>query len=121
MIYKNTKEDRDRIVESINILQAEGYSRKDYPNQKIILEKVALKGKICKKVDIIEFIFIEHLKEIYRMDSQDIIGLNNLKSLLFGFSSPAIECENALKAGLISKRDIEIYKSNFTSEEWLNV
>ena len=117
--YKNTRSDRDKIIESINRLKSAGYERKDDKNLKVSLSLDVLSGKISKKTEIVEYIFYKDIGEIHEVTSYTIHNLAKLKKILFGFTSPFIEAKNAVRAGLIDKNDLAILKSQFEPKAWV--
>jgi hypothetical protein len=117
-VYKNDRIGRDKVIGNIEVLEKDGYTRRDYQGSKVVLEKTVIKGMKSIKKDIVEFIFVRAKGEIHEVRSSKCTGLETIKEMLYGFTSPYIEAGNAIKAGLIDVADMNILKEQFTNSEW---
>ncbi|WP_124118520.1 hypothetical protein [Paenibacillus xylanexedens] len=118
-IYKNDRLGRDRILDEIGSLVEQGYARQDYLGSSVVLEKAILKGKRCTHNKVVRYVFHAGKQEIYRQEEERFDGIKDVRDLLYGWSSPIVECHNALRAGLLDENDVSIYKMQYTDRSWI--
>ncbi len=117
--YQNTRNGRNQILDEIGSLVSQGYTRHDYLNNAVVLEKVVLKGRRCTHKKVVRFVFNASKQEIRKETGERFDGVKDVRDLLYGWSSPKIECHNALKAGLLDENDVSILKMQYTDRNWI--
>lgn len=114
MIYPNTREGRDRIIDEINSLTKQGYKRKDVANKCVVLQKqLGTKGKVCNETEVVSYVFVPDNAKIIKRVMNKSIGIERAKSMLFGWNSPKIEVANGVKAGMFNDGDLRILKQHY--------
>jgi hypothetical protein len=108
MIYPNNRESRDRIINLIERLQAQGYVREDKRNQSVVMKKVVRRGKVLSESKIVRFVFKPEDVAIEMVEESAFNDLDRVKKILFGWSSIEVEASNAVKAGIFNEIDKDI-------------
>lgn len=115
--YKNDSRGRAVAMMHITKLVEEGYERSD--SKECVKLTKQTSGKVVQLHDIVELKHNPATKTIEVTQRQEKHDIDKALSMLYGFSSPKVECKNAVKAGLFDQTDVDILREEFTAEDWI--
>lgn len=119
MKFNNDSFGRSKVLDEIGALIGQGYTRRDYLNSAVVMSRLVAEGKRCSHFDVVRYSFDAEKQEISKKTYDRYDGVRNVKeNVLLGWSSPKIEVENAVKAGLINAIDASILKKQYSDKEW---